>query len=494
MTDTKDERIATLERENAQLHSGLKLAQRVTTQWQLDYEAVERRADALERERDALAVGLDRDTRSRYALIDRVNALERALRPFAEAVDSEPDPDDPRDNPDQHAWEHPYAMDVKVGDFQQARAALAQQEPDQPAPHDLYKTGDYDAPEVIKDDNGEVVLGLCRRCGRGEVDLEEPCDQPVQDGTVDTGGSLDGFIDDGLPEDHQPADQPAQDGERLDPYTLERAAQTQDVVNRCADRLWQIYPEAMPRTHSGRCNIVRAILEEAISNVQLSGQPTQDGGRLDPYTLNWLARRDDRIAKLETWGWEEHRIAVQRGKRIVREVERAEAAERRADALEGALRPFAEAAYDELDPDDPRAKPDKHAWEHPYAMDVKVGDFQHAAQVYYGYAGAVTDQPADAGEADKSVSLRQQISEAQEEVAAWPEWMTKSAKVHEASCCARAREAERERCAQVAYQQADYVVADDDKETSWDDGFRVGAKAAGRAIRRTDGNAGSIDE
>jgi hypothetical protein len=41
------------------------------------------------------------------------------------------------------------------------------------------------------------------------------------------------------------------------------------------------------------------------------------------------------------------------------------------------------------------------------------------------------DQPADAGEPDKSVSLRQQISEAQETVAAWPKWMTRSAKVHE---------------------------------------------------------------
>jgi hypothetical protein len=40
----------------------------------------DQRIAELERERDALAAGLDRDTRSRYQLIDRLNALERALR------------------------------------------------------------------------------------------------------------------------------------------------------------------------------------------------------------------------------------------------------------------------------------------------------------------------------------------------------------------------------------------------------------------------------
>jgi hypothetical protein len=41
--------------------------------------------------------------------------------------------------------------------------------------HDLYKDGDPDAPAGIKDANGEVVLGLCRRCGRAEAELVEPC-------------------------------------------------------------------------------------------------------------------------------------------------------------------------------------------------------------------------------------------------------------------------------------------------------------------------------
>ncbi len=41
--------------------------------------------------------------------------------------------------------------------------------------HDLYKTGDVDLPPQILDRNGEVVLGLCKRCGRAEVELDESC-------------------------------------------------------------------------------------------------------------------------------------------------------------------------------------------------------------------------------------------------------------------------------------------------------------------------------
>lgn len=45
--------------------------------------------------------------------------------------------------------------------------------------HDLYKSGDEDAPDNIKDRNGEVVLALCRRCGKGEADLDKmPCVPP----------------------------------------------------------------------------------------------------------------------------------------------------------------------------------------------------------------------------------------------------------------------------------------------------------------------------
>lgn len=41
--------------------------------------------------------------------------------------------------------------------------------------HLLYETSDPDAPDCIKDSNGEVVLGLCRRCNRGEIELDGPC-------------------------------------------------------------------------------------------------------------------------------------------------------------------------------------------------------------------------------------------------------------------------------------------------------------------------------
>lgn len=39
--------------------------------------------------------------------------------------------------------------------------------------HDLYKTGDAGAPRAILDGNGEVVLGLCKRCGRAERELDD---------------------------------------------------------------------------------------------------------------------------------------------------------------------------------------------------------------------------------------------------------------------------------------------------------------------------------
>ena len=47
------------------------------------------------------------------------------------------------------------------------------------AEHVLYKTGDKDAPDVIKDANGEVVLGLCRYCNKGEIELLEHPECPA---------------------------------------------------------------------------------------------------------------------------------------------------------------------------------------------------------------------------------------------------------------------------------------------------------------------------
>ncbi len=42
-------------------------------------------------------------------------------------------------------------------------------------PHELYMTGDADAPECIKDRDGHVVLDLCRKCNRGESELDGGC-------------------------------------------------------------------------------------------------------------------------------------------------------------------------------------------------------------------------------------------------------------------------------------------------------------------------------
>lgn len=41
--------------------------------------------------------------------------------------------------------------------------------------HDLYKDGDKDIPEQLVDSNGQVVLAQCKRCGRAEAELSEPC-------------------------------------------------------------------------------------------------------------------------------------------------------------------------------------------------------------------------------------------------------------------------------------------------------------------------------
>lgn len=45
----------------------------------------------------------------------------------------------------------------------------------EPVKHDLYKTGDKDAPEQILDRNGAVALDCCKRCGKFESQLSEPC-------------------------------------------------------------------------------------------------------------------------------------------------------------------------------------------------------------------------------------------------------------------------------------------------------------------------------
>jgi hypothetical protein len=60
--------------------------------------------------------------------------------------------------------------------------------------HVLYNTGDNDAPDVIKDGNGEVALGLCRVCGGGECALATECPEELvtaQDSDLICNGELD---------------------------------------------------------------------------------------------------------------------------------------------------------------------------------------------------------------------------------------------------------------------------------------------------------------
>jgi len=49
-----------------------------------------------------------------------------------------------------------------------------------PAAHELYKDGDADIPDGITDRNGQVVLDCCKKCGKGEAELAEPCPPPLE--------------------------------------------------------------------------------------------------------------------------------------------------------------------------------------------------------------------------------------------------------------------------------------------------------------------------
>ena len=62
-------------------------------------------------------------------------------------------------------WSEPYSL------TEAAEAIRALKSP----AHILYEQDDTDAPSCIKDSNGDIVLGLCRVCNAGEIELEEPC-------------------------------------------------------------------------------------------------------------------------------------------------------------------------------------------------------------------------------------------------------------------------------------------------------------------------------
>lgn len=48
--------------------------------------------------------------------------------------------------------------------------------------HNLWKDGDRGIPEALLDRNGQVVLGMCRICGKAEIELDEECLRDFQDG------------------------------------------------------------------------------------------------------------------------------------------------------------------------------------------------------------------------------------------------------------------------------------------------------------------------
>lgn len=71
-------------------------------------------------------------------------------------------------------WEA--AMQQQAAEITQLRSELQDLHKRNYITHSLFETGDADCPEQAKDRNGEVVLGVCKNCGRIEVDLAEPCD------------------------------------------------------------------------------------------------------------------------------------------------------------------------------------------------------------------------------------------------------------------------------------------------------------------------------
>lgn len=71
------------------------------------------------------------------------------------------------------------ATTLKGIEMRNDQEIVDQTEAQQPAhvtsEHRLYTTSDADRPREICDRNGEVVLGLCKVCGRAEAELDKPC-------------------------------------------------------------------------------------------------------------------------------------------------------------------------------------------------------------------------------------------------------------------------------------------------------------------------------
>lgn len=58
--------------------------------------------------------------------------------------------------------------------------------------HALFTDSDADRADVICDRNGQVVLGLCKTCGRAEAELCQPCVPRISDEQLAQQHALDG--------------------------------------------------------------------------------------------------------------------------------------------------------------------------------------------------------------------------------------------------------------------------------------------------------------
>jgi hypothetical protein len=213
----------------------------------------------------------------------------------------------------------------------------------------------------------------------------------------------------------------------------EAAERRADALERALREVQALIPDRHDPEYDRDVRSLESVLDSIRKAVNIalctpSDQPAQDGGRLDPYTLAYVEKmvRGQQYKDGPYRQWPEFWPGNRSNDSIVTQF-----ADRAADAIRNL---------------------------HP-------------------------DQPADAGEPDKSVSLRQQISEAQETVAAWPKWMTRSAKVHEPSCCARTRE----ECARVAdaYPEHEPFGADHTAHGSLREGQDSASRDIAAAIRRT---------
>ncbi len=103
---------------------------------------------------------------------------------ISDQLNAAPQPADPRRGEPVgyfYPWELERSLKAYPNGFPGAVAVYSAPQPAEPVKHDLYKKGDRGVPEQILDRNGDVVLDCCKRCGKAEIELAEPCiTEPMQ--------------------------------------------------------------------------------------------------------------------------------------------------------------------------------------------------------------------------------------------------------------------------------------------------------------------------